>query len=85
MIAKGYKFYSDWCMPCKALGNILKDFTRCSIEEINVEENEELTTKYGIRNIPCIVFVDSEDREVFRHIGMTTLDKLNTEFDEYNK
>ena len=58
------KFYADWCGPCKALTPVLKDllpnYPQIELEEVNIEQNKELLTKYNIRSVPVMVLVDSE-------------------------
>lgn len=84
MVSKCLKFSSEYCPPCKALAGILKDFDRCPIEEIDAPSNQDLCEKYGVRNVPTLIFVDESGNEIFRHLGMTTLEKLNAEFDANN-
>ncbi|MBR2246340.1 MAG: thiol reductase thioredoxin [Bacilli bacterium] len=71
---KFYKFYADWCGPCKVL---TKNLEKAGIdyEPINIEENEELCATYGIRNIPVFVAVkevDGVENEVNRFVGIKT-------------
>lgn len=58
-------FWAPWCGPCKVVKPILeeleKEYTgRVKFEFINVDENSEDSTKYGIRSIPTIVFERGE-------------------------
>ena len=52
-------FHAIWCGPCKMLGPILEDVANeveeVTILKVNVDENSELSTKYGIRNIPAVL------------------------------
>lgn len=66
------KFYADWCGPCKVQSNILKDIN-VPIREINIEDeaNEELITKYKIRNIPVVILLDDDGNEVKKFTGLT--------------
>lgn len=54
------KFSASWCQPCKALTKTLQDVNLAGFElqEVDVEENQELAAKYGIRNVPTMVMVD---------------------------
>lgn len=79
---KVLKFYADWCSPCRIVTDMFKDFDKLPIEHINVDENEELVTKFGIRNIPAIIVVNEKDEEVKRQVGVPS----NLSFlDEYIK
>lgn len=58
-------FYADWCGPCKMYTPILEEFANendnVTIGKVNVDSNQELALKYGIRSIPTtIVFKDGE-------------------------
>lgn len=68
------KFFADWCGPCKALEKTLGNIEH---ENIDIELNEELTSKYGIRSIPTLVLVDDEGKEMRRLTGAVTLDEIN--------
>ncbi|MEY8701724.1 thioredoxin [Francisella philomiragia] len=52
-------FYADWCGPCKTLSPILdqlsKDYTGAVIVKVNVDDNQSLAAKFGIRSIPTMI------------------------------
>lgn len=83
MISKILKFSAVWCGPCRVLASNLKDFNRVPIEEINCDENEEEVSKYSVRNIPTLVFLDEHGMEVERTIGLVTIDQINKIIDKY--
>lgn len=67
------KFEADWCGPCRMLkptftkleekfGNSVK------FSYINVDENQEESEKYSIRNIPLVV-IEKDGVEVQRVVG----------------
>ena len=73
------KFYADWCNPCKVLSKNIKEFKKSHPEievvSINVEEDENLSEKYGIRNVPVLIkLVDGA--EVSRNAGLLTVQGL---------
>lgn len=72
------KFSAQWCNPCKMLSSTL---ATCSIpvpiEEIDIDENQELTQKYGVRSIPTMILVDDTDEIVSVSIGQKTKDQIN--------
>jgi thioredoxin len=58
-------FYADWCGPCRMVAPILDELAKeydgkLDIYKINTEEEQELASVFGIRNIPSILFVPSE-------------------------
>ena len=56
-------FYAEWCGPCKMLSPILEEVSdeyagRVDIYKINVDEEEELASLFGIRSIPTLIFIE---------------------------
>lgn len=54
-------FWAEWCGPCKMIGPIVEDLAqeyedKVTIGKLDVDENNEITTRYGIRNIPTLLF-----------------------------
>ena len=39
------------------------------VQKIDVDENQQMSAQYGIRNIPCLVLVDGQGNEIKRSIG----------------
>lgn len=76
MIEKILKLGAPWCGPCKALDEQLK-LISVPVEHYNVDENEEIAEKYNIRNIPVLIFLDENDNEVARKVGMVTATTIN--------
>lgn len=55
-------FWAEWCGPCRMVAPIVDELAkeyegRVLIAKCDVEENDEVTAKYGVRNIPTIVFL----------------------------
>ncbi len=55
-------FWAEWCGPCKMVGpvveEIAKDFDgKAVVGKVDVDSNPEISSKYGIRNIPTILFL----------------------------
>ncbi len=55
-------FWAEWCGPCKMIGPIIDELSeeykdKAVIGKVNVDDNDDVTSKYGIRNIPTVVFV----------------------------
>ena len=72
---KFYKFYADWCGPCRVLTNTLNK-AQIEYEPINVDENEELVRKYDIRTIPVFMAVKDDGTEIDRFVGVKSTDAI---------
>ena len=60
--------YAPWCGPCKMLSPIVDEISKevedYSFYKLNVDDNEELSRKYGIMSIPTLlIFEDGELKE----------------------
>ena len=79
---KVLKFQATWCQPCKMLSKVIegaKDTISLPIEEIDIDENMELTKKYGIRGVPALVIVN-DDGTIIRTKTGTLNEKQLMEF-----
>lgn len=51
-------FYADWCGPCRMVGPVVEEIsnTRSDVKvgKINVDEQPELATQFGITSIPML-------------------------------
>ena len=55
-------FYADWCGPCKKVSPILKELAAqykddIVIYKINVDNEKELASAFGIQSIPTLLFI----------------------------
>ena len=55
-------FWAEWCGPCKAIGPMIEEISKeyegkAIIGKVDVDRNPETAMKYGIRNIPTILFI----------------------------
>lgn len=75
------KFYGDWCNPCKTLTTLL-DSENFPITAINVDLKPEKSIEFKVRNVPTLVFVDEEGKELDRIVGMTTVKSVKDKMDE---
>jgi thioredoxin 1 len=54
-------FWAPWCGPCKTIAPILdklsKDYSgKIIVAKMNVDENPNVPSKYGVQNIPTMLF-----------------------------
>lgn len=55
-------FWAEWCGPCRMVGPIVEEMSneyegKAVIGKVNVDDNPEISAKFGIRNIPTIIFL----------------------------
>jgi|TARA_R110000822_G_scaffold40967_6_gene111200 thioredoxin 1 len=75
-------FWAAWCGPCRMLTPIMDDMENLypnQIGKVNVDEERDLATKYGVRSLPTVIFF--KDGEVMERIPgvvskSTYIDKL---------
>ncbi len=66
-------FWAPWCNPCLTLAPTFEKLSlefkdKAKFAKLNVQDNDGLSQKYGIRGIPCIV-VFKEGKEIGRVVG----------------
>lgn len=69
-------FWATWCGPCIMIAPIVEELAneygdRAVIGKMDVDGNSEIPFKFGIRNIPTIVFIKN-GKEVDRHVGVAS-------------
>ncbi len=67
-------FWATWCGPCKRLAPVIEalatDYDGLAIVgKCDVEEDEDLAMRFGVRNIPTVVFI-KDGKEVDRSVGL---------------
>lgn len=67
-------FYTPWCPHCKSLtegepsvwGTLEQSHKNAKIEKVNVDENADLSTKYGVKSIPTIKLIKGSDVKTYK-------------------
>lgn len=55
-------FWAEWCGPCRMIGPIIDELAteyegRVTIGKCDVDNNDAVAAKFGVRNIPTIIFI----------------------------
>ena len=53
--------WAEWCGPCRMVGPIIEEIAkeyegRAVVGKLDVDSNPGITSKFGVRNIPTILF-----------------------------
>lgn len=73
-------FWAEWCGPCIKLGPTIEELAekfagQVEVGKLNIEENDEISTEYRVRNIPTVLFFkDGELKE--KSVGLVKLADL---------
>jgi len=56
-------FWAEWCGPCKMIAPLLDELAdeyqgKIKIGKVNIDEQQALATKYGIRAIPTLLVIN---------------------------
>ncbi|MFC2134056.1 thioredoxin [Bacteroidota bacterium] len=77
-------FWAEWCGPCKMLGPVFEGLSEemkgIKFAKVNVDENEDVSGKYGIRGIPCMICF-KDGKEVDRIVGALPKDALKAKIE----
>lgn len=77
-------FWAEWCGPCRMVGPIVieigEDYgDKAVVGKLDVDSNPGVASKYGIRNIPTILFFkdgEIKDKQVGACPKSTLVNKL---------
>ena len=73
-------FFATWCGPCKMLAPILKQVKeslgeRVTILKIDVDKNQELSSKYQVRGVPTMILFQN-GKQLWRQSGVLNKDEI---------
>jgi len=78
-------FWAEWCGPCRMIGPVIEKMSgdydgRASIGKVNVDNNPGISAKFGVRNIPTILFIKNGE-VVDKSVGAVPEAQLTSKLD----
>ena len=73
-------FYADWCRPCRQLAPKLQEVAdryadQLVVYKVNVDENPQLASLFGVQSIPMVLFVPLNDLP-YKSLGDLPMDHI---------
>lgn len=73
-------FWAEWCGPCRMVGPVVEELSKeyegkAIVGKVNVDNNSGISAKYGIRNIPTLLFFKNGE-VVEKHVGVAAKNVL---------
>lgn len=79
-------FFAEWCMPCLMMAPVIEELAskmpKVRFAKINVDENQNLSQKFKISSIPCLI-VFKEGKEIERIVGSLPEEALEERIKKY--
>jgi thioredoxin 1 len=75
-------FWAEWCGPCRMVAPVVEELSqdyegRLIVAKVDVDSNPGTASKYGIRNIPTLLFIKGGE-VVEKHVGAAPKTTLAT-------
>ncbi len=82
-------FWAEWCGPCKQIAPSLDEISeelegKVSLAKVNIDENPETPSKYGVRGIPTLMLFKGGEVATNK-VGALPKSKLNEWVETVNK
>lgn len=70
-------FSATWCGPCQKIAPYIEQLAaqydgKINVGKCDVDENDELTSRFGVRNVPTVLFIKNGE-VVDKHVGAAPL------------
>ena len=78
-------YWAEWCGPCKMIAPILDEISKdyegkLKIAKLNIDENAQTPSKFGIRGIPTLMIFKNGNVEATK-VGALSKSQLTTFID----
>jgi len=78
-------FWAEWCGPCRMIGPLIEEMHteyegKAIIGKVDVDSNPGVSAKFGIRNIPTVLFIKGGE-VADKSIGAVPKDQLTSKLD----
>ena len=78
-------FWAEWCGPCRMVGPIVEELSndydgKAVVGKVDVDNNPGISQKFGIRNIPTILFFKNGEI-VDKQVGAAPKNTLSSKID----
>lgn len=78
-------FWAEWCGPCRMVGPVIEEISndyegKAVVAKMDVDSNQEFAAKFGVRNIPTILFF-KDGEMVERKVGVAPKDDYTNVLD----
>ena len=73
-------FWAPWCVPCGAMSPAVEAAAQklageAKVYKVNVDENPEVSPRFGIRGIPTLILF-KDGREANRLVGLSSREQI---------
>lgn len=82
-------FWAEWCAPCQMIKPILEKLSvdkdlkeKIDFVSIDVESNNELASKYGVRAIPTLLLIHPKNGVLLESVGFLDEERLKTKIND---
>ena len=78
-------FWAVWCGPCRMVGPVVEEIAndyegKAIVGKVDVDNNPEIASKFGIRNIPTMLFMKNGEL-IDKHVGAAQKAQLTEKLD----